>query len=172
MEQLLKHLIDLSSAIELCLARKQLLPSLILLYSSIDIVSSLEPMGNKGRSRFVRWVETYLLPASPLKCTAIEIYAARCGVVHTMTSESDLSVKGKHRMIWYAWGNHSADDLEKLVDLAGRANEGVAVHVDQLYEAFLSGVVRWADELKADPDRRSAVEGQGKKWFTNIRYQT
>lgn len=147
------------------------MPALILLYSAIDIVSSLDRAGNKGRDRFIRWVDTYLLPGTSLKCTAFEIYAARCGVVHTMTSESDLSLSGKHRKIWYAWGNRTADELARMIDQIGRAKEGVAVHISELYEAFLNGAEKWAAEVKADSQRRLVVERQGQKWFVNIQYQ-
>lgn len=64
------------------------------------------------RADFIAWAEKYLLPESGLDCTALELYAARCGALHTMSPESQLAREGKARRVLYAWGTHDAKKLE------------------------------------------------------------
>jgi hypothetical protein len=40
------------------------------------------------RSDFVAWVDTYVMPSAGLPVHAIDLYGARCGLVHTQTAES------------------------------------------------------------------------------------
>src|SRR5437870_4084436 len=80
---------------------KMYLPALILIYAGIDTagwLASAKP-SVEVRCRFCRWVERWLLPAKPLGCTALDLYGARCGILHTFTSDSDLSRQGKARRI-------------------------------------------------------------------------
>ena len=37
--------------------------------------------------------------------SGLDLYAARCGVLHTYTMDSRLSTEGKAKRILYAWGN-------------------------------------------------------------------
>ena len=74
-----KNLTVLLESIEDCLANRRLLPCLILIYSSIDIVSSLEP-GRATGSAFMAWTDKYLLKAISLPCTPSDLWGARCGI--------------------------------------------------------------------------------------------
>src|SRR5437764_14091045 len=90
---------DLIRAVRLCLAQHLPLPALMLLYAGIDTAGWLaadDPKAPVGQ-RFTEWVDRYLLPRTTLKVTALELYAARCAVLHTMTARSDLSDAGKAR---------------------------------------------------------------------------
>jgi hypothetical protein len=72
--------------------------SLVLLYSAIDTVAwACKPDGDTSGSEFCAWVEKYMRPEARLGCTAVDLYAARCAVVHSGRSESRLSRKGCDR---------------------------------------------------------------------------
>ena len=78
---------------EKCVRERATTPALILIFSAIDVagwLSAVSPSASP-RSRFTGWVARYLLPFSNLDCSAIELFAARCGIVHNFSSESDLS---------------------------------------------------------------------------------
>lgn len=90
-----KNLTVLLESIEDCLANRRLLPCLILIYSSIDIVSSLEP-GRATGSAFMAWTDKYLLKAISLPCTPSDLWGARCGILHTFSGESDMSKRDTH----------------------------------------------------------------------------
>lgn len=105
-EKMEESLLDLARGIETCREQKLHLPTLVLLYSAIDIsawMTNEDPKAGVGK-RFMAWVDQYLLKATPMDCTAADLYAARCGIVHTLSPDSDLSDKGKARRICYAWG--------------------------------------------------------------------
>jgi Bacteriocin-protection, YdeI or OmpD-Associated len=114
MEMLEKHLGDLFEAIVYCYRKEFLMPCLVLLYSGIDVAASLEPSAASGvGERFEKWVERYMLKGTSLPCTARELYAARCAVVHTFTPDSNLSKSGKARVHAF----HSTTPVLKPADL-------------------------------------------------------
>ena len=95
--QLRSGFLELDSAIDLCLSKSLSMPALMLLYTGIDIAgwveATIEETGIKGREAFVAWVDKYMKPRTTLGCSALDLYAARCGVLHTMAPDSDLYQK-------------------------------------------------------------------------------
>ena len=70
---------------------------LVLLYSSIDVLGLLNADENTTkatRATFMGWINEYM-DLSKLNLSAIDIYSARCSVLHTHSTESDLSKNGK-----------------------------------------------------------------------------
>ena len=113
-----ENLVQLGAGIETCLEKKLTTSALVLLYSAIDITSWLaaDDLNASVRAYFTTWVEKYLLSAIPLGITALELYAARCGLIHTFTPDSRLVEQGKARRIVYAWGTAKSTDLQELID--------------------------------------------------------
>src|SRR4051812_8319969 len=106
-----------------CLRLKLILPALILLYTGFDVMGSVESQPGEGtRASFTRWVEKYVLVQGTLPCTALDLYAARCGVLHTFTAEADLVANQKARRIIYAWGTGNQDDLQTAVQDLGKTD--------------------------------------------------
>src|SRR5689334_16152270 len=147
MNVLTENLNCLFVAVEACLRDKLYLPSLILIYSAIDIVSSLERDASEGtRISFTRWVDSYILKGSALPCTALELYAARCAVLHTMTSIADLTLAGKARSLVYILGDRAAGDLQDVLSTHGCSE--VAIHIGDLLEAFVRGINTFLGEIE------------------------
>ncbi len=170
MDVILQNLKALDEEMHDCLANNRVLPALILIYAGIDIVASLESDVKDGVQRsFTRWVDLYMLPHPKLECTALELYAARCGMVHTLTADSKLSRQGKARTISYAWGDALGGDLKESAKRLGRTI--VSVHVNDLHEAFRSGLLKWEDDVKRDARRRKRVEANRPGWFVNLHPQ-
>ncbi len=90
-------------AVEYCLEKRWLLPTLTLTYSMIDAMSWLAAPASPQsvQDRFVAWVEKWLLVRGEFDVSALDLYAARCAIVHTMTSDSNLSGKGKAKRVLY-----------------------------------------------------------------------
>lgn len=64
------------------------------------------------RTRFEQWTKQWLLPLLPRSTpplTEIDIYAARCALLHTGTGVSDLYLRGDARRFVYAWGTAKTD---------------------------------------------------------------
>lgn len=171
-EALERGLSDLVSAVTLCQRQKLAVPSLLLLYAAIDIAGWLDA-GDTERSvrvRFTRWVDRYMSPAD-LGCTALELYAARCGLLHTFTGESDLAERGAVRRLMYAWGNADVEALRDAIRRFGAPVTGAweAVRVDAILAAFARGLSRFLEELDADPPRGASVNVRAGKFFADIR---
>jgi hypothetical protein len=167
MQAFFQNMAQLFEAIEDCLEKRWLLPCLTLLYSGIDVVASLKRRPGDGtKAAFVRWVTEYMLKVHPLPCTALELYAARCGVVHAFTAESDLSRQGAARRLVYAWGGAKTEDLAAATKLLGSTD--VAIHIRELMDGFRAGVAYYGDELARDPERERRIEAGSRLWFTHM----
>jgi len=164
-----QNLVEHLDAIDDCLQKHRILSCLCLLYCGIDVVASLET-GKSTKSTFVRWVEENMLKARPMACTALELYAARCGILHTFTPDSDLSRKQRVRKIIYAWGSARAEDLAKTTKALGRAE--VAIHVRELIDSFRAGLVSYFEDIMQSPDRLRRIEKSTGLWFTHIDQNT
>jgi hypothetical protein len=167
MDKFYKHAIELTDAIQDCLAKRRILPCLTLLYSGIDVIASLEAKSSEStQDSFVRWVETYMLKNGSFSCTALDLYAARCGILHTFTPESRLRRSGRARFISYAWGGASASKLEQAGKLLGE--EYPAVQIEDLIHAFRSGVANQFEEVCNDPQRERQFEKSVARWFGTL----
>ena len=136
-----KNIGELISTIDYCLKSKWNLPSLILIYSGIDIMAWLNIPNDRAQNKradFIEWATRYLLPNSTLKCSADDLYGARCSLVHTYTAESISSQRGNAREIYYAWGNKSGNELQQIMNRVG--NQSIAIHIKELFNAFKNGV--------------------------------
>jgi hypothetical protein len=168
-EKLRKNLMSLMTGIDACLERKLKGPALTLIYSTIDTAGWLDTeQAFTSRQGFINWTEKYLLPAKPLLCDAIDLYAARCGLLHTFTPDSQLSVHGKARRLCYAWGTAKVQDVQRLIDLTNGTQIYAAVHVDELYEALKLGLLAFIDDIENDPPRSSRVMAKAKKFFSEL----
>lgn len=144
------------------------MPALVLIYSSIDSISWVanDEENQQVGKRFQTWVNSWMLQKYPLPCTAEELYAARCGILHTLTPESDLSEKKNVRLISYAWGTAQQKDLEetiKRIEYPGL----VAVHVNDILYSFMNGLADFINSLDIDHASRDSFIQKASKHFTN-----
>jgi hypothetical protein len=133
-------------------------PGLVLLYASIDIISSLSrPINLEDTTRpvFKNWVTTYMLSDSGLKCSAADIYAARCGILHTLSLSSQLSRDGHAKQISYLNKQSGVDRLQKICDSKG--HNVVVVSIYNYTHAFYNGILRFTENLKTDAELRARV---------------
>jgi hypothetical protein len=168
-----KNLDSLFQAIDLCLKSKLQLPTLILIYSGIDICGWLaENAENVSvQESFTKWVEKYMLPNAELPCTSIDLYAARCGVLHTLTPDSNLYKSRKAQCIAYAWGIANVDDLRRSIDLV-QFPDLIAIHVNSLYDAFQIGVRNFKESIDNDPIVRRIFLYKSTKTFSSMEIET
>jgi hypothetical protein len=159
----------LGAGVDACIEKKLVAPALVLIYSAIDTVGWLDsnnPYATKDG--FLQWVDTYLLKAKILNCKSIDLYAARCGLLHTFSSDSRLSSFGKARQICYAWGKANVEDLQKTIDCSDDADKYVAVHVNDLYEAWRMGVLLFTNNLEKDLDKNRSVCEKADRFFCEL----
>jgi hypothetical protein len=167
--KLYESLMSLSKGVDACLDNKLIGPALILIYAAIDTAGWLDGDDLFGtRKSFICWTNRYLLSTNALSCTAIDLYAARCGLLHTFTPNSKLSSDKKARRICYAWGKSRAEDVQRTIDLAQTGNQYVAVQVETLFAAWRHGVLAFTEELDANTARTVAVMAKAKNFFSEL----
>jgi hypothetical protein len=151
---------------EMAIQAEMYLPALILIYAGIDTAAWLACTSpDEGvRSRFCRWVDRWLVPAKQIGCTSLDLYGARCGVLHTFTSDSDLSRAGKARRICYAFGGTTAQQLQDMLERSGRA-DCVAVHLGDLFEAFRLGLADYLEHALSDPQQSVDLAQKAERYF-------
>ena len=172
-ESLERAFAQLFEAINVCLEKRLRSPALILLYSTIDIASWLCSDDRSVRARFTTWVEKYVLPGTTLKCNAVDLYGARCGLVHMYSAVSDLSAKGEARPLGYAHKPSRVEDLEELVDTGMKLKVDpslsfVPVQFEDLLEASRQGVATFLSELQTDNARAAKAYKKAVNIFTDL----
>jgi hypothetical protein len=149
---------ELIDSLEDAFKKERDFAALILLYAEMDFISSLsrpvsQPDTNEGV--FEDWVARYMLPDSNLKCKAVDIYAARCGVLHTLSVASKKSRSGIAKTLGYAY---KRDEVNKLQSIADSKGQGVVVvSMPDYREAFYKGICRFLEQMKIDADLNARV---------------
>jgi hypothetical protein len=133
---------------------------LVVVYSAIDSMGLLDAQPHQtsatGES-FKNWVIKYILPHGHFDFNEVDFWAARCSVLHTFTSESDLSSKGRARQIQYYAGSKETEMAKAFVTATKEIDNGahVPAHIEETYIAFLKGIKQFSVDLsnncKTDP---------------------
>ena len=155
---------EMFAAIDVCLKSNIKLPALLLAYTLIDIAGGLIAMANRGRY-FTDWLEKYMLPNGTLPCSSLELYGARCGLLHNYSATSNLGASGPVRRVFYAWRPSRADDLAKLISfntqmmaqLGKDVEQIVAVQAEDILSALQTGVDKFLADIASDPQRAARV---------------
>ena len=133
------NIVQLLEATELLIRTTLVTPALLLIYAGIDILGTVDRPSDKDESTgedFRGWADQYMMPEQSLGCTADDLWGARCGLLHTYTSESRHSRKGLAKQVLYAWGIGKSEDYNHALQTYGFGNEAVAVQVEALYQCF------------------------------------
>jgi len=159
------------NAIDICIENGLLLPSLILIYSGIDSLASLNRPKEKEkvtRSDFEKWCNDYLLFEDNLKCNATDLYAARCSILHTSTAISDLSLKKKASEIIYFIGDivDKQSTYKKIID-EKYSRKTTVVNIETLVKAFKNSYLLFSGELDKDPVKKELVYERAKNYFVD-----
>ena len=142
---------EIVQASNLCLNSKFPSAALSLMYIALDTAASLDHRLRKetSRFRFVKWVERYILCSGDLPCSALDLYGARCGLLHTYSPRSRLSSKGHVAEIWYTFHDHEADILREAVHARG-LKQVVVLSLNSLTTALANGITAFISDLESD----------------------
>ena len=161
---------DIFETIEDAILKDRIIPSLILFFSAIDSFSALASLkGRSDRSTFKEWVKKWMIDRSPLPCDEMDIYSARCALLHQQISKSDLTIGGKAKEILYAWGSKKAETLQVLINNKGRADDTVAVKIEDLIGAFKKGMICCYNEIQEDSEKFNIFKEEAKKMFVLVK---
>jgi hypothetical protein len=169
-EKLVDAFAQLFAGVRACYAQPLITPALILLYCGIDIAASLwvRQESTPISRRFIEWTSKYLLPRSSLECHAVDLYGARCGLVHTLTAASDLSASGRARKVVYSWGDSSFEKLAEASSFGDMGRDFVAVQFEELVTAFGKGIAAFLEDLTRNPTRARRAYERAKGFFITM----
>jgi len=172
MKSFFQNYIQVVAGARLCLEKRLQMPTLVLIYTLIDTFAWATSDKNKPvRNCFEEWVTRWVLKDGNFLCTATELYAARCAVLHTLTSKADLTRAGKAREVTYAWGTASTSDLQTATVALG-FDTHVAVHIDELLEAVCEGMAAVVERSSTDPQLAERLNEAGALHFTGMEMGT
>ena len=147
-DQLMNVLLDgICGDIRFALKHGRNRAALILIFAGIDAMASLEKNDgiNDVKVRFANWVNEYM-QFSDWPKAGLELYGARCGILHTYGPISDLLEKGQVRPIGYTSGG--GKDVMQSAEL-------VLVSVEGLAFQFFRGIARYLEALVSEPNKRA-----------------
>lgn len=143
--------------------------AVILILCGIDAMAYLDmPDGQNKvkRSDFVKWAERYIKFPCQEQLTGLDLYGARCAMLHNYGIVSDLSLKGKCRQIGYM-----SKSFPEVRFAPNVSKEVVFVSVPALADVFFSGVDIFLVDLFADEKRASIGEQRIKELVQAFPYK-
>jgi hypothetical protein len=173
MENLFKNYYQLIQAMDDCVSKRMIIPALILIYTAIDSVgwiASDNPKEGVG-TRFQNWVNNWMLNNGRLTCAAEELYAARCGVLHTLTPNSTLNEKKGVRKIADAWGKARHEDLEESIHALSMGGSIASIHLDDLFLSFREGLADYIEHVFSNDEEKEKFLKKSGQHFANLEMQ-
>jgi len=152
--------------IDILLANKAYRGALVLIYAGIDFLArlSMPPQKTKvTRDHFIAWAERYIQFPCRDQLTGLDLYAARCGVLHTYSADSDLTVAKKARRIGYG-DNMKPEVRHERLDNA----DFTLVSIHGLRDAFYKGIDACLVDIFASPARAAAAEARLQETFHEL----
>jgi hypothetical protein len=104
------------------------------------------------RSDFVAWVERYIKFQCEEQLTGLDLYGARCAMLHTYGARSKLSREGKCRMVCYM------DKGVPEIRCKPHVKDMVVVSVSALADAFFRGIDEFLIDLFANKGKAAVAE--------------
>ena len=128
--------------------------ALILLFAGIDILGALDTAdGEATKLSFINWADKYMAPQAKLGCSSLELYSARCGVLHALSAQTRLAAQGSARQ--FVFVTYPPVFPEDNVE-----GGPFVVSTGNLWLAFRDGMVQFqadaiGDSLQADRVERN-----------------
>lgn len=101
-----RNLRMLEEAVQVCLLNKLRMPAQILLFCWCDVIAAMTDKDAQHywstKSKTIEWIDRNVVPNLSVPVTGAEIYAARCGILHGFTVESNEVKNGNCRRVAFA----------------------------------------------------------------------
>jgi hypothetical protein len=125
---------------------------LVLLYSSIDALGLLDAPESQTEATgtsYKEWVKKYILDGNAFLFNEVDFWAARCSVLHTLTSKSKLSESNRAKQIQYFTGPTDSELAKAFIAEAINIDGGkhVPANIEEVYIAYLGGLQKFIPEL-------------------------
>ena len=164
-----RFLKDIGDSIKFTLENAHITASLILTYSAIDCMASLiMPEGQKKVTGddFRGWVDKYMEAAQDqsYQYQGIDLWGARCGLVHRYSARSDISERGECKIFQY----HDGDS--HIYDRSISENV-VMISAPRLIRDFYKAMGMFLKDLIEDEKLRERANSRVSTLFQIIPYK-
>lgn len=163
---------EMFEAIDACYQKALIMPCLSLIYTVIDSISWLG-YGDKEESskkRFVQWVDKYLHPRIKDNCSAIDLYSARCSILHGLSWESELSKNHKAKRIVYSLGRNTESSSQLDKELFSQ-DFVASVHIDALIVSLKNAVNAFFADAEDNEELRNRIKKADGTRYAKIRIE-
>ena len=168
---LLKNLTEMVRAIELCISNRFFISALKLMYAAIDNLAYLGTNHQTvKKSEFIKWVNSFLLPNSNLSCTAEELYAERCGLLHQNTAAT-LNLSSGMKNIYYTSSDSQPEKGLEHID-ESRRDRCRFVSIDSFKSALYQGILKYLQEVSRSASLQERLLERAQRYFANVEGQT
>lgn len=150
-EKLKKFITDQRDALKLLYNRRLLMPFLMVFYTTIDILGYISDKNDEKEinKRFQTFVGKYM-SAKLLGIDPVDLWSARCSILHKCSPISNLSKKGKAKEFLYSWKLVEQDLTQEIIKQPDETHKYIAVSLEDLYNSLLYGRDMFIKELKKD----------------------
>jgi hypothetical protein len=152
---------EIFSGIDLCLAQGLFSPTLLLVFSCMDAFSWIELSAiQNAKARFEAWVNKRVLPHQEVICSAVDLYAARSGMLHRLGTRSRLSESGEAAQISFCHGDARFEALRAVSDLYSEktGKPMPVVKLEALVVALRKGVDSFLKDIESDLQLKAKME--------------
>jgi hypothetical protein len=156
-----KGLREIFSGIDLCLAQHLFSPTLLLVFSCMDAFSWIElPAIQDRKVRFEAWVNKRMLPHEEVVCSAVDLYAARSGILHRLGTRSRLSESNAAAQISFCHGEARFEVLRGVQEVYSKetGKPMPIVKLEALADALRKGVDSFFKDVDSDPELKAQME--------------
>lgn len=138
--------------------------ALIILYTAIDTLAwSNKAQGDVTKKDFCDWVSTYMEPELNLGCAEEDLYAARCGLVHSHAAESKMSRQGIAKLLYYY---SSPDSLNKMKEqISERDEDALPIYITDLLKCFLLASDNYFIAISSNDEKLKEVVKRLNLWL-------
>lgn len=156
-----------------CTAVKEpyLTATLILLFSTIDILGFLnmpESKEENGGDDFQAWTAEYLSEEGRAFATDLDLWSARCGIVHALSTKTRLTSNGRAVHVTYFWGKEEWRAGVLNADPA-RPPDVIALPLGGLVQAVSAGAREFIKDVLSDVEKCKTVRRRLGHSFINLR---
>lgn len=126
-----------------------------LIFSGIDTMAYLNMPASQQdveRKDFIAWAERYIKFPCKEQLTGLDLYGARCAMLHAYGARSKLSREGKCRMVGYI--NKGIPEIRSKPNVA----DLIIVSVSALADSFFKGIDAFLIDLFSNREKAAIAE--------------
>lgn len=143
--------------------------AVVLILSGIDTMAYLNMSENQQEVKpqdFINWCEKYIKFPCKEQLTGLDLYGARCSMLHQYGSQSKLSRKGECRQIGYM-----DKSVPEIVYNPQVSKDVVMVSIRALSESFFNGIDKFMIDLFSDTAKAKIAEKRFETIVHTSRYR-